>query len=129
MDRLRRQRGVPGDVRRAARARCAGPSARRDAAVRFAVDVTGQCGGAVARGPGLVPGAPRAIGVRALVLDPANRVLLTRFDWPDKSVWAPPGGGVEAGETDERALRRELAEESGLRHFELGPCIWTRTHW
>ena len=24
---------------------------------------------------------------------------------------------------------RELAEECGLRGFELGPCIWTRTHW
>ena len=67
--------------------------------------------------------------VRALIVDPADRVLLVRFDWPDKTVWASPGGGIEPGETDEQALVRELAEECGLRDFTLGPCIWTRTHW
>jgi ADP-ribose pyrophosphatase YjhB (NUDIX family) len=67
--------------------------------------------------------------VRALVVDPDDRVLLVRFEWPDKTVWAPPGGGVEPGESDEHAIVRELAEESGLRDFALGPCIWTRTHW
>ena len=74
-------------------------------------------------------GLPLREGVRALVLDPADRVLLVRFDWPDKSVWAQPGGGIEPGETPEHALERELAEECGLHDFELGPCIWTRTHW
>ena len=72
---------------------------------------------------------PLRQGVRALVLDPADRVLLVRFEWPDKSVWAQPGGGIEPGESVESALARELAEESGLREFELGPCLWTRTHW
>jgi TDG/mug DNA glycosylase family protein len=67
--------------------------------------------------------------VRALVLDPADRVLLVEFRWPDKTVWAPPGGGIEPGETPEQAIVRELAEESGLRDFELGPCIWARDHW
>jgi TDG/mug DNA glycosylase family protein len=74
-------------------------------------------------------GLPLRQGVRALVVDPAGRVLLVRFEWPDKSVWAPPGGGIEPGESPETALVRELAEESGLRGFELGPCLWTRTHW
>lgn len=74
-------------------------------------------------------GFPLRPAVRAVVLDPADRILLVRFQWPDKSVWAPPGGGIESGETAEHAIVRELAEESGLREFELGPCIWTREHW
>lgn len=67
--------------------------------------------------------------VRAIVLDPDDRILLVRFEWPDKTVWAPPGGGLEAEETHELAIARELAEESGLRDFELGPWVWTREHW
>lgn len=74
-------------------------------------------------------GLPLRAAVRALVLDGDDRVLLVRFDWPDKSVWALPGGGVDPGESLEQAVVRELAEESGLRDFELGPHIWTRTHW
>src|SRR5262249_41271346 len=74
-------------------------------------------------------GLPLRRAVRALVLDPEDRVLLVRFDWPNKTVWALPGGGVDSGETLERAIVRELAEESGLREVELGPHIWKRTHW
>jgi 8-oxo-dGTP diphosphatase len=65
---------------------------------------------------------------RAVVLDPDRRVLLVRFELPERSLWACPGGGVEPGETHEDAIRRELHEEVGLELRELGPCIWTRTH-
>jgi G:T/U-mismatch repair DNA glycosylase/ADP-ribose pyrophosphatase YjhB (NUDIX family) len=78
---------------------------------------------------GRATGLPLRPAVRAVVLDPADRVLLVRFEWPDKTVWAPPGGGVEPGETPEQAIVRELSEECGLRDFDLGPCIWTRDHW
>jgi G:T/U-mismatch repair DNA glycosylase/ADP-ribose pyrophosphatase YjhB (NUDIX family) len=74
-------------------------------------------------------GLPLRAAARAVVLDPADRLLLVRFQWPDKTVWASPGGGLEPGETHEQAISRELAEESGLRQFELGPWIWTREHW
>jgi 8-oxo-dGTP pyrophosphatase MutT (NUDIX family) len=65
---------------------------------------------------------------RALVLDDDERVLLFRFHDPGKDAdhLASPGGGVEAGETYERAAARELEEELGLRDVDLGPPIWDR---
>jgi len=65
---------------------------------------------------------------RAIVVDEAERILLVRFDFGDRLVWATPGGGIEEGENDEHAVRRELLEEAGLETFELGPLVWTRTH-
>lgn len=64
---------------------------------------------------------------RAIVLDESDRVLLVRFSAPDREIWLTTGGGIEHGETDEEALRRELREEAGLVGFDLGPLVWTRT--
>ena len=65
--------------------------------------------------------------VRALVLDSEGRTLLLRWPRPGGSpFWIAPGGGVEAGESDDDALRRELREELGLEEAGFGPCIWTR---
>jgi 8-oxo-dGTP diphosphatase len=66
--------------------------------------------------------------VRTVVVDPREHVLLVRFEFPRWVGWATPGGGVARGESDEEALCRELAEETGLDGFELGPIVWTRTH-
>ncbi len=67
--------------------------------------------------------------VRALMVDPDDRVLLVRFEFNDVgTVWATPGGGIEPGEETLEALRRELAEEVGLYDPEVGPCVWIRTH-
>jgi 8-oxo-dGTP diphosphatase len=66
--------------------------------------------------------------VRAVVLDPRQRVLLVRFDFPTRVVWATPGGGQEPGEDDAATLRRELDEELGLVIDGLGPHLWTRLH-
>ena len=74
-------------------------------------------------------GHPPRKGVRALVLDPGDNVLLVRFEDVFGSWWSIPGGGVDPGESDRDALARELAEEVGLRRFELGPLLWTREHW
>ena len=65
----------------------------------------------------------RRQAVRALVVDPARRVLLLRWGRGDGSWWITPGGGLLEGEDDETALRRELLEEVGLRDFELGPIV------
>jgi TDG/mug DNA glycosylase family protein len=64
--------------------------------------------------------------MRALVFDPAGRVLLIRYVAPEGGVWwALPGGALDPDESDEDGLRRELAEETGL-DVDIGPCIWTR---
>ncbi|TMM25252.1 MAG: NUDIX domain-containing protein [Actinobacteria bacterium] len=66
---------------------------------------------------------------RALVLDRNDRVLLVQFrDEQGQIWWATPGGGIDEGESAEDAIRRELAEEVGLRAFELGPEVWQREH-
>lgn len=66
--------------------------------------------------------------VRAIVLAPDPAVLLVRFEFPTATVWAPPGGGIEAGESALDALRRELYEEAGLVEPDIGPEVWHRTH-
>ena len=68
--------------------------------------------------------------VRGLVLDGERRVLLVRFQHPvsGDAWWATVGGGVDPGESDEEALRRELHEEAGLSDFDIGPLIHTREH-
>jgi 8-oxo-dGTP pyrophosphatase MutT (NUDIX family) len=65
---------------------------------------------------------------RAVVLDPDDRILLVCFEGVERTIWLTTGGGIDAGETDEEAVRRELLEEAGLSGFELGPLIWTRRH-
>jgi double-stranded uracil-DNA glycosylase len=66
--------------------------------------------------------------VRALVVDGDGRVLLLRWERGAGAWWIAPGGGLLEGESDEDGLRRELAEELGLREFELGPLVRDYEH-
>lgn len=53
--------------------------------------------------------------VGAIVFDGGGRLLLVqRGHAPAAGRWSIPGGRVEPGETDEQAVVREVAEETGL---------------
>ena len=69
---------------------------------------------------------------RALVFDPRDRLLLIAYEAmrdvdPSRpglrKFWFLPGGGIDEGESDEEALRRELDEEIGVKDFALGPWV------
>ena len=55
---------------------------------------------------------PMTLGVRAVVIDGDDCVLLVRHSYV--SGWHFPGGGVEVGETCMEALSRELVEEASV---------------
>jgi 8-oxo-dGTP diphosphatase len=58
---------------------------------------------------------PYVAAVGAIVHDPSGRLLVVRRGRaPAMGLWSLPGGRVELGETDEEALSREVAEETGL---------------
>ena len=57
------------------------------------------------------------LGVRGLVLDRDDRVALVLHTYLDG--WYLPGGGVQRGESYDRALARELGEEIGLDAFRI----------
>jgi 8-oxo-dGTP diphosphatase len=62
-----------------------------------------------------------AVGVAALIQDERGRILLVHRTYSREEPWALPGGWLEGSdEAIERALERELREETGLR-VRVGP--------
>lgn len=56
--------------------------------------------------------------VGALIFNPKGEIFLMKsYKWRNKYVM--PGGRVELGETLEKALRREIKEETGLTIFDI----------
>ena len=61
-------------------------------------------------------------GVGAVIVDGARVLLIRRRFEPLAGEWSLPGGVVEAGETLDACVRREMREETGLE-VEIGPVI------
>lgn len=61
--------------------------------------------------------------VGAVIRNEAGRLLLIlRGHEPGMGLWSIPGGRVEPGETDQQAVVREVAEETGLA-VTCGPLL------
>lgn len=77
--------------------------------------------GVIVRGP---------IVVTAAVIERGDLVLITRRR-PDASLealkWEFPGGKMEAGESPEKCLRREILEELAL-DVTVGPLVGVSSH-
>jgi 8-oxo-dGTP diphosphatase len=68
-------------------------------------------------GPGEPPAAApvRVPCVGAVITDASGRLLLIkRGHEPGLGLWSVPGGRIEAGESDQQAVVREIREETGL---------------
>jgi len=60
--------------------------------------------------------------VGAIITADDRILLIRRGHEPEAGRWSLPGGRIEAGETDEQALVREVREETGLKVVP-GPLI------
>jgi 8-oxo-dGTP diphosphatase len=55
------------------------------------------------------------VAAYAVITDADDRVLLAHWSEGRHAAWTLPGGGLEAGEDPEHAVRREVREETGYR--------------
>ncbi|MFX6040584.1 NUDIX domain-containing protein, partial [Acinetobacter baumannii] len=55
------------------------------------------------------------VAAYAVITDADDRVLLAHWVEGRRAAWTLPGGGLEEGEDPQRAVRREVREETGFR--------------
>lgn len=68
------------------------------------------------------------VGVGAVILDEANKVLLVlRKKAPEAGCWSLPGGKVDYMETIENAIMREIKEELGVE-IEITQLVCVTNH-
>ena len=62
-------------------------------------------------------------GVRVVILDEDNRVLMLKQRHEEHDIWMVPGGGIEKGEDARQAAIREVKEETGL-DVDVKALLW-----
>ncbi|MET0296770.1 MAG: NUDIX hydrolase [Microbacterium sp.] len=55
------------------------------------------------------------VAAYAIIVDADDRILLAHWIDGRRAAWTLPGGGLEPGEDPEKAVRREVKEETGYR--------------
>lgn len=55
------------------------------------------------------------VAAYAVIVDERDHMLLAHWHEGRHAAWTLPGGGLEAGEEPEQAVRREVHEETGYR--------------
>lgn len=80
----------------------------------------------------------KRITARLLLVNEKNELLLMKVE--DKSVfdpnkkdanpirWITIGGRIENDESLEKAAKRELIEETGIKDAKVGPLVWVKYH-
>ena len=82
------------------------------------------CSDALDRPPPAKPDVPIVLVAAGALVDPQGRVLIAQRPAHKAmgGLWEFPGGKIEAGETPEYALMRELKEELGIE--TRAGCFW-----
>lgn len=62
-------------------------------------------------------------GVRVIILDSKNRILMLKQCHEEREIWMVPGGAIEDGENAEQAAIREVKEETGI-DAKIKGLIW-----
>ena len=62
-------------------------------------------------------------GVRVILLNEENKMLMVKQHHEGKDIWMVPGGGIEDGESSFEAAEREVFEETGIK-VKTDRLIW-----
>ena len=67
------------------------------------------------------------LGIKAIIRNPKGEILLLKInpkknkitkDWNGQPYWDIPGGRIHRGDTVEDTLKREVAEETGIKNIK-----------